>query len=150
MIPTGTAFAHMRDTHQTKRLNMQENEIAMQKALAQKTYIQIEKKFWGLKTNIIYKPTRSSVHSKYLEFEPQEGQLVQQILSAEKSELSSLCTQKVKPAANGKFRLYLCASQDGNFAAFQLSEYENFSFKPVSEIRFATGDEAQQILRFFM
>lgn len=129
---------------------MQENELAMQKALAQKSYIQIEKRFLGLKTNITYQPTHSPVHSVYLEFNPQEGAFVQRILFAKASEIPSLCTHKIKATVNGKFRLYLCASKDRNFAALQLSVYEDFSFKPVGEIRFVIGDEARKILQILM
>jgi len=129
---------------------MQENEKAMLNALAQKSYIQIEKKFWGLKTNILYVPTNSKIRTFYLEFDLQNGLRAKQILFAPSAELSSLCKEKLKSTVNGKFRAYLCASKDFHFAAIQLSEYEDFSFKPVGEIRFSVGGEAEQLLHAFI
>ncbi|MBS7392042.1 MULTISPECIES: hypothetical protein [Hallerella] len=129
---------------------MQENELAMQNALAKNSNIQISTKFFGLLTKVIYKPTASPISKTYLEYDPAEGALVEQILFAPSTELSALCNHKLKASENGKFSLYLLASKDHRFAALQLSEYSDFSYAPVGEIRIVEGDDARQILQVFV
>lgn len=136
--------------HQKKENEMQENELAMQNALAHNSHIKIEKKFFGLLTKITYTPTGVPVSKTYLEYDSTVGPQAEQILFAPSTELSTLCKHKLKISENGKFRLYLLASKDHRFAALQLSEYRDFSFKPIGEIRIAEGDDARQILQAFV
>lgn len=125
------------------------NNMEMASALFKKSYIKIEKAFFGLKTKIIYTLTNSPVVGDYLEYDRTCGAKVKYLLDLPTDQLQeALKNEKhLEPVANGMYSLSLCYSKDHRFAAFLLSRYIEFDYCPVSEVRFVQGDDAEALLR---
>lgn len=128
------------------------NNEEMAKAIFNKSCIKVKKCFFGLITKVIYTLTDSPVVGAYQEYDASNGEKAKLFLSLPPEMLRSTIQKdgRVKPAENGKFCMSLCYSRDHRFAAFLLSQYINFDYRPVGEIRFAEGDEAETLLEAFV
>lgn len=127
-------------------------KMEMASALFNQIYIKTEKSFFGLKTKVTYAPTKSNVVGVTLDFNPTEGQKVRAILEADQSELIAILKKEGRPVTsdNGNLRLNLCYSQDHEFAALHLQQFQGFEYRTVGKIRFATGNEAKKLLTAFV
>ncbi len=128
------------------------NNVEMAKALFQKSCIKVEKAFFGLKTKVIYTLTNSPLVGDYQEYDSSNGRKAKYLLDLPSSKLKNVLQEEspLTPVPNGMFSLSLCYSKDHRFAAFQLSQYIEFDYHPVSDIRFAEGDEAEALLHAFV
>ena len=126
--------------------NVKSMELA--EALFQKNCIKVEKAFFGLKTKVSYVPTNSPVVGLYLEYDSDVGKQIKQLVSAEWKNLKN--EKAPDDCSNGHYRLAICFSKDRQFVALQLSQYVDFEYHPISEIRFAEGSTAETVLRVFM
>lgn len=112
--------------------------------------IQISKSLFGLKTTATYKPTNSIINVSTLEYSPQDGEHLRNILSAPRATLSSTIGEyRPKPIACGNYMLEVCRSRDDQFVCLLLSQYQNLEYKPVTDTLFYEGDEAKNICQLF-
>lgn len=124
------------------------NNVEMAKALFQKSCIKVEKAFFGLQTKVIYTLTNSPVVGDYQEYDTINGRKIKYFLELPSTKLAKELQKgtKIEPAENGVFSLCFCYSKDHQFAAFLLSQYIEFDYCPVSDIRFVQGGEAEALL----
>lgn len=127
-------------------------KMEMASALFKKDCIKVEKAFFGLVTKITYIPTGSPVVGLSLEFDPINGEKVSQLIDASAGNLEALIKKVgcLKCCDNGNYRLSLCFSRDHRFAALQLHQFSNFSYRSVGEIRFVEGDVAEREISLFV
>ena len=112
--------------------------------------IQISKSLFGLKTTATYKPTNSIINVFTLEYSPQDGEHLRNILSAPRATLSSTIGEyRPKSIACGNYMLEVCRSRDDQFVCLLLSQYQNLEYKPVTDTLFFEGDEAKTICQLF-
>lgn len=131
-----------------------ENITKMEMAhdLFKKNCIKVEKAFLGLVTKVTYIPTNSPVVGLCLEYDLTNGQKVRHLIETAPRNLEAVLKKEGKPITsdNGNVRLSLCFSKDHRFAALQLFQFTNFEYRPVGEIHFMEGDEAEMELRPFV
>ena len=128
------------------------SKMEMASALFNKSYIKVEKKFFGFITKVTYTPTNSPVVGLCLDYALADGEKVKRLATAAPGEVVTLIKKEGKPATspNGHWRLSLCYSQDRRFAALHVSEFVGFEYKTIGEIRFLEGDDAAKILQAFV
>ena len=128
------------------------SKMEMASALFSKSYIKVEKKFFGFITKVTYTPTNSPVVGLYLDYALADGEKVKRLASAAPGEVVTLIKKDGRPTTspNGHWRLSLCYSQDRRFAALCFSEFVGFEYKTIGEIRFVEGDDAAKILQAFV
>ncbi|MCQ2106923.1 MAG: hypothetical protein MJZ26_14165 [Fibrobacter sp.] len=130
--------------------NIRRMELAS--VLSKNPSIMTEKRFLGFKTCFTYRPTHSPLVGIYLEYDPINGHRVRQLVASAPDEVDELIQKEgmPHPSCNGNIRLCLCYSRDHHFAAMQLSQYANFDYHPIDEIRVAEGEEAEKLLYPFV
>ena len=112
--------------------------------------IQISKSLFGMKTTATYKPTNSIINVSKLEYSPQDGEHLRNILSAPRATLSSIIGEyRPKPIVNGNYVLEVCRSRDDLFVCLLLTQYQQLKYKPVTDTLFFEGEEAQTICQLF-
>ena len=128
------------------------SKMEMAEALFSKSYIKVEKKFFGFITKVTYTPTNSPVVGLCLDYALADGEKVKHLATAAPGEVVTLIKKDGRPATcpNGHWRLSLCYSQDRRFAALHVSEFIGFEYKTIGEIRFVEGDDAAKILQAFV
>lgn len=128
------------------------SKMEMASALFNQIYIKTEKKFFGLMTKVIYKPTKSPIVGVCMDYSPSEGEKVKEILTTPASGLDAVFQKVGLPTTttNGNFRLNLCYSQDHEFAALHLQQFSGFEYHSASEVRFTAGEEAKKLLGAFI
>lgn len=128
------------------------NNMEVAEALYHSPCIEVKKTFFGLKKDVLYTQTNSVVKGRYMEYDCSNGRRAEMLLSAPWESLEALA-RKIgypEPADNGMYCLSVCFSCDHRFAVLQLSRYYEFDYHPISEIRFAEGDEAEVLLKIFL
>ena len=137
-----------------KRERIMENisKMEMAKALFEKPYIKVEKKFFGFTTNVTYTPTNSPVIGLCLDYALADGEKVKRLATANPSEVVTLIKKDGWPTTspNGHWRLSLCYSKDRRFVALCFSEFFGFEYKTIEGPRFIEGDDAGKILQAFI
>lgn len=128
------------------------NNMELANALYHNPNIKVQKRFFGLKTVVIYTQTNSTVVGRYQEFDNESGRKIQQLLESTIDKLNTIARKlgHPQPVDNGKYCLSMCFSQDHQFVAMQLSQYVDFDYHPVGSIRFAEGEEAEMLLKPFV
>ena len=94
---------------------------------------------------VIYLPTGSAIKHYFCYIEP--SQLVQAEKWAEGG-FKSFC-DNLKKRNDGNVRLDACLSQDGKFAAAQLSIYENFRYVSHYSVTYLYDDNVNTVSSFF-
>ena len=128
------------------------SKMEMAKALFEKPYIKVEKKFFGFITNVTYTPTNSPVVGLCLDYAPADGEKVKRLATAAPGEVATLIKKegRLTTSPNGHWRLSLCYSKDFKFAALCFSEFVGFEYKTIEGPRFLEGDNAAKILQAFV
>lgn len=119
----------------------------MAEAISSKSYININKSFFGLCQEVIYVPTGSRVKAVRQEYSADEGGRLEQLLSLPADKLEAELDSKGKPAVTdmGNYQLQACVSNDRQFCAVQLFRFYDFVYHPLDEPRFFEGKEAETI-----
>ena len=127
------------------------NKLAMAKEVSKHPQIVIKNHFFGLIGNTVYAPTSSEVESYSNYYEDKDAALFRNLIDASASDLE----QNLKPLENvetieeGKYRLDLCVSHDGQFIAMQLNEVENDNTRHITPVRYFMGEEAMKVDQIF-
>lgn len=127
-------------------------KMEMANAIFKMPCIKTEKRFLGLKTNVVYTPTNSQVVGDCLEYDLKNGEEVKQLFATESKEIEKILVQNGFPKStiNGHVRLLLCYSMDHRFVALQIFQYENFEYHSLGEPRFEEGENARILLSAFV
>lgn len=92
-------------------------------------------------TRNVYEPTGSSIREHHLYFDRHRKETLQSIINADG------IPDCIKPSGkyDGVIRLDIVLSDDNYFAGLQLMEYEAYTFRPVTDMHYYTGAEAERI-----
>lgn len=124
--------------------------LEMSAALAALPEISVKKSFFGLKTDVIYIPTGSSVKVKINEYTTEMGDKLETILKANPDNVASMITKSNIEKANlGNVRLEACISDDKQFAAVQLLRFSQLNYAPSTPMVVLTGAAAEAIATLF-
>ena len=123
--------------------------LEMAEAISSKSYISINKSFFGLCQKVIYTPTNSRVKTIREEYSAKEGKRLEQLLTLPADKQEAELASKGKPAvtAMGNYQLQACVSDDRQFCAVQLFRFYDFAYHPLDEPRFFEGKEAETIFK---
>jgi hypothetical protein len=121
--------------------------LEMASALSNSQYINIRKTMFGLSQKAVYEPTQSTLKPEIVEFTPDQGARLEQILSLPKDKLIQEIQTKGFPKSTpvGQYRLECCVSADQKFVALQLFRFSEFSYKPVSELLTFVDEEGAYV-----
>ena len=112
--------------------------------------VSVRKTMLGLKTTAIYQKTQSIIEAKTIEYTPQDGDRLRSILEApvEKME-ETIGDFHPSQVPNGNYLTELCSSQDGEFVALMLFQFQRMSYEPVTPVIIFEGKEAQVVRKIF-
>ena len=127
------------------------NKLDMAKEVAKHPQIVLKNHFFGLFGNTVYAPTSSEVESYSNYYEDKEAFLFRNLIDASASDLEQNLKplEDVETKEDGKYRLDLCVSHDGQFIAMQLNEVVNDVAKHLTPVRYFIGEEAQKVDQIF-
>jgi len=123
----------------------------MAREVAKHPQIILEKHFFGLLQDTVYAPTSSEVESYSNYYKDNDAQLFKNLIDAPASELEQnlKSLEDVETNDEGKYRLDLCISHDGQFIAMQLNKVEDDVTTHVTPVRYFMGKEAEQVNQVF-
>ncbi len=116
------------------------NSMAMSADLANDSRINIKKSLFGTKWT--YAPTGSKLKAFKREYNPENGQALEKAINERADLLASL---QVSEAAMGNYQLEGVRTDDGQFVAMRLYQYQNLRYQPVSPLCVLEGDEAAKV-----
>ena len=126
------------------------NHIEMGAEVMALDNIEVKKGFMGWGIKLIYKPTHSVVKIKEKEFSVEDGRRLESILATEPENLEEAIRKfPVSAIAMGNVKLQACLSEDFQFAAVQLLSFQDFDYKPVTDVHIYEGDAAKAVTRLF-
>lgn len=112
--------------------------------------IEVKKSFFGLCTQLFYKPTHSPIKVKEMEYSAEDGRKLEKILATEPENIEDAIQKfPVSAIGMGNVKLEACISEDQQFAAVQLLSFKDFDYKPVSEVKVYTGKTATAFAKLF-
>ena len=123
--------------------------LEMAEAVSSKSYIHIDKSFFGLCQKVIYVTTGSRVKVVIQEYSPEEGGKMEKLLTLPIEKLEKELASKAKPVttAMGNYQLQACVSEDHQFCAVQLFRFVDLMYQPLEDPRFYVGKEAEAIAK---
>lgn len=109
----------------------------------------VKKSCFGLVKKAFYTPTDSSILALQNDYSAENGDRIKQIINAPEGQLEAAVKAfgGIDHAPMGPFRVEVCLSADHQFAAVQAFGYSDFEYKPLADVRFFTGNEADIIGR---
>ena len=112
--------------------------------------VSIRKTMLGLKTTVIYQKTQSIIDAKTIEYTPQDGDRLLSILEAPMAKLvEAIGDFHPIPVPNGNYLTELCSSQDGEFVAIMLLQFQRMNYEPATPAIVFEGKEAQVVRKIF-
>lgn len=126
------------------------NSMAMSADLAQDQRVNKQKSFFGLSTTWTYAPTGSKLKPFKYEYNPEDGKAVENAMNASGDKRADLLTHlNVDHVSMGNYMLEAVRSDDGQFVALRLYQYQQLRFQPVSPLCLLEGDEAAKVATRF-
>lgn len=120
------------------------NSLAMSADLAKDSRINIKKSLFGTKWT--YTPTDSKLKAFKHEYNPENGKAMEKAINAaEDKRADLLASLQVSEAAMGNYQLEGVRTDDSQFVALRLYQYQNLRYQPVSPLCVFEGDEAAKV-----
>lgn len=125
--------------------------LNMADAIFNNKNVEVEKTFFGLFSNVIYKATESRIDTQQLYLTTQEADKVKKILDAAPENFHSVVESigTITPADYGNMRVDICLSRDHQFVALQLLQFKDFDYRPISDAKIYEEDKAEEIALLF-
>lgn len=112
--------------------------------LAKDSRINIKKSLFGTKWT--YTPTDSKLKAFKHEYNPENGKAMEKAINAaEDKRADLLASLQVSEAAMGNYQLEGVRTDDSQFVALRLYQYQNLRYQPVSPLCVFEGDEAAKV-----
>ena len=125
--------------------------VGMAEAVSRHTDLEIKKSFFGLFKSVYYIPTHSKVQSYEFYYDRLTKEDLEPILKVDDEKLAESTKHvKLSSVPNGNLKVELCLSQDRQFAAVRLYQFQNFLYRPLSEIRYFEGEVALLVGNLFL
>ena len=107
--------------------------------------------FFGLITRLMYQPTESRLRFVDRYYGPTLCEPLLHIFSMSDQSLEKQIVHKshYEQNCNGKMLLECCVSDDKEFVAMRLCEFDKIDYLPITEVRFLQGSLAKQVAHFF-
>ena len=107
--------------------------------------------FFGLLKDIVYAPTSSQVESYSNFYNDNDAQLFKLLIDSPTSKLEESLKplETVETTDDGRYRLDLCISHDGQFIAMQLNRIAKDVTTHITPIRYFVGKDAERVDQIF-
>ncbi len=123
-------------------------QLNMATVLVDHEDIIVSKKFFGIITQLVYRPTGSKIRARQVYYGPESLTALKVIVESEPKALrSKLDTFGSQQQAIGNVMLEACVSSDGNFAALQVMQFAGYVYRATTDIRFFTEEDARLIIK---
>ena len=124
--------------------------LQMWNSICDNSRISVKCSMFGLKTTAIYLPTHSTIKAETLEYSPETGDKLKRIIESPKDQLDkAIGLFRPQPTVNGNYMLEKLSSQDGQFVALQLLQFQQLSYEPVTEVLIFEGKDAEVVNKLF-
>ena len=124
--------------------------LQMWNSICDNSRISVKSSMFGLKTTAIYLPTHSTIKAETLEYSPETGDKLKRIIESPKDQLDkAIGLFRPQPTVNGNYMLEKLSSQDGQFVALQLLQFQQLSYEPVTEVLIFEGKDAEVVNKLF-
>ena len=120
-------------------------------AVSEHPHVSIKKSFFGLFANAYYNVTNSQIDSYENSYSRETGERIKPLFSVGDKYVIG-CTKDIgslHQQPNGNYRLDICISRDRQFIALQLFHFENLMYRPVTDVRYFEGEQAEAIEKLF-
>lgn len=126
------------------------NSMAMSTDLANDLRVNKRKSLFGLSTTWTYAPTGSKLKPFKYEYTPEGGKAVENAMNAAPEKRADLLVHlEVDHVSMGNYLLEAVCSDDGQFVALRLYQYQQLRFQPVSPLCLLEGDDAAKVATRF-
>lgn len=124
--------------------------LQMWDSICNDTRIGIVKSFFGLRSKIVYLPTKSEIDVKEVELTPNDGHRIKAFLETPHIGLAKVISGfRPEKVDLGNYMLELCVSRDGNFAIAQLFQFVQLRYEPVTRVIAFEGEDARVFGQMF-
>ncbi len=125
--------------------------LEMAAAVSAYQHVAVKKSFFGLSQTFVYQPTQSRIGANVYEYTVAAGEKLARLLNGPAEELEKAINAglKMQPVQISNYRLELCQSCDGRFAALQLFRFADFAYTPATGVHFYEGKDAELVRRMF-
>ena len=125
--------------------------VEMASAVSKHPHVSIKKSLFGLFAKAYYNVTKSQIGSYENSYSRETGERIKPLFSIGDKEVIG-CTKDIgllHQQPNGNYRLDICISRDRQFIALQLFHFENLMYRPVTDVRYFEGEQAEAIEKLF-
>lgn len=125
--------------------------VEIASAVSEHPHVSIKKSFFGLFANAYYNITNSQIDSYENSYSRETGERIKPLFSVGDKYVIG-CTKDIgslHQQPNGNYRLDICISRDRQFIALQLFHFENLMYRPVTDVRYFEGEQAEAIEKLF-
>lgn len=125
--------------------------VEMASAVSKHPHVSIKKSLFGLFAKAYYNVTKSQIGSYENSYSRETGERIKPLFSIGDKYVID-CTKDIgllHQQPNGNYRLDICISRDRQFIALQLFHFENLMYRPVTDVRYFEGEQAEAIEKLF-
>lgn len=125
--------------------------VEMASAVSKHPHVSIKKSLFGLFAKAYYNVTKSQIGSYENSYSRETGERIKPLFSIGDKYVIG-CTKDIgllHQQPNGNYRLDICISRDRQFIALQLFHFENLMYRPVTDVRYFEGEQAEAIEKLF-
>ena len=125
--------------------------VEIASTVSEHPHVSIKKSFFGLFANAYYNVTNSQIDSYENSYSRETGERIKPLFSVGDKYVIG-CTKDIgslHQQPNGNYRLDICISRDRQFIALQLFHFENLMYRPVTDVRYFEGEQAEAIEKLF-
>ena len=126
-------------------------DLDMAFSLSTHTDVTINSSFFGLIEKAVYNPTGSRITAHTFDYSPFSGERLHQMLDGSIEQIEKVVAQGSYPEAVpiGNIRAEVCRSDDRQFVAILLLQFSDFEYKPLCEVKYFKGHDAELVSRLF-
>ncbi len=123
------------------------NSLTMSSDLVNDSRISVKKSFFGLSTSVVYLTTNSKVKALKKEYDPDNGNMLKCVLTADKAKQPAMLAglESLAETHLGNYMLEMCVSDDHQFVALRLFHYQELRYTPVTPLLTYEGEDASLV-----
>lgn len=125
--------------------------LEMAAAVSNHPHISVRSAFFGLSMKAEYKPTQSAICALQQDYSADNGDLLRSLVGCKGDQLVAFVSKhpRIVSVGMGPVRLEACLSDDNQFAALQLFSYSDFEYRPITDVVYYEGADAEIINTLF-
>ncbi len=123
------------------------NSLTMSSDLVNDSRVSVKKSFFGLSTSVVYLTTNSKVKALKKEYDPDNGNMLKCVLTADKAKQPAMLAglESLAETHLGNYMLEMCVSDDNQFVALRLFHYQELRYTPVTPLLTYEGEDASLV-----